>query len=103
MLTVTTNRANDLIVSYWNRSFEPLPDSIYEIPAPEKDLSGTDVYEMIDSLSETVKKTVYAYYIYGYSLREIADKTGCTQNAVKARLARGRKQMKSMTDQGKLY
>ena len=94
LLTVTTNCANDLLDSYWHRCSEPLPDSIYDIPAPEKELPDSDIYEMIDSLSEFTRQTVYAYYIYGYSVREIAEITDCSHDALKARLMRGRRQMK---------
>lgn len=41
------------------------------------------------------KTVIYLHYVAGYSVKEIADILGITESAVKSRLLRGRKQMRS--------
>ena len=48
------------------------------------------------SLDEKLRICVLLYYIEGFSVREVSRILGISENAVKARLMRGRKRLKAL-------
>lgn len=52
-----------------------------------------DLYQALGQLSEKERTAVLLHYIEGYSVREIADVTGLSADAVKQHLSRGRRHL----------
>lgn len=57
------------------------------------------VREIIDSLSEEQRMCILMFHIEGYSISEIADALGCSENTVKSRLNYGRKNIKAKAEE----
>lgn len=49
-------------------------------------------------LSQPFREALYLHYYEGYTAREIADMTGGTEDAVAARLSRGRKKLRALLE-----
>lgn len=57
---------------------------------------GQDLRMSLASLDEKLRICVLLYYIEGFSVREVSRILGISENAVKARLMRGRKRLKAL-------
>jgi RNA polymerase sigma factor (sigma-70 family) len=53
-----------------------------------------DLYMSLDRLSEKERSAVLLYYMQGYAVKEIAEITDSSVDAVKKQLSRGREQLK---------
>ena len=56
------------------------------------------VLEAVMELSQPFREALYLHYYEGYTAREIADMTGGTEDAVAARLSRGRKKLRALLE-----
>lgn len=56
------------------------------------------VREMLDSLSDEQRFCILMFHIEGYSISEIAQAMGCSENTVKSRLNYGRKNIKAQAE-----
>lgn len=68
------------------------------ISGQEKTDSGfeyQDLYYALEQLNKKERTTLLLFYMQGYSIKEIADITDTTPDAVKQQLSRGRKNLKS--------
>lgn len=55
-----------------------------------------ELHEALSKLSATLRTAIVLYYIQGYQIREIADITSASEEAVKKQLSRGRDQLKNI-------
>ena len=69
-------------------------ESTHPDKAAEDESLGTIVQSEIDRLPEAQRVTILAYYYDEFSVREISDMMGVTENTTKSRLFAGRKAMK---------
>ena len=76
---------------YRKRS-QPL-ETVYEITG-NSGFEGQDLRMSLASLDEKLRICVLLHYIEGFSVREVSRILGIGENAVKARLMRGRKRLK---------
>ena len=58
--------------------------------------SGQDLQMSLASLDEKLRICVLLHYIEGFNVREVSRILGISENAVKARLMRGRKRLKDL-------
>lgn len=90
LLTVTANECKDRL-RFWKRhETEELSDCI-----PVKDTQSLDILETVMSLSVKERTVVYLYYYEGYTAKEIAGILKITASAVRSRMERARKHLKS--------
>ncbi len=91
LIRVATNICRDMIrFRIWHPKI-----SIDEV---ENTLIASEQKETLKELLELPvkqKTVIYLHYVEGYHIKEIADILGITEGAVKTRLMRGRKQMRS--------
>ena len=71
-------------------------DAVAEAAAPE--VPDSAVLEAVMELSQPFREALYLHYYEGYTAREIADMTGGTEDAVAARLSRGRKKLRALLE-----
>lgn len=90
LLTVTANECKNRL-RFWKRhGREELTDSI-----PVKETESTDILETVMSLSVKERTVIYLYYYEGYTAEEIAGILKITASAVRSRMERARKHLKS--------
>jgi len=71
---------------------------------PSDDLNSEEkmdlvfLYEAIDQLPQKIKEAVLLFEIYGFKLKEVANIQSASVSAVKLRLYRGRKKLKSILE-----
>lgn len=90
LLTVTANECKNRL-KFWKRhGNEELTDSI-----PVKETGAADILETVMSLSVKERTVIYLYYYEGYATEEIAGILKITASAVRSRMERARKHLKS--------
>ncbi len=90
LMTVTANECKNRL-KFWNRHRnEELTD---EIPAEET--GSKDILEAVLSLPVKERTVIYLYYYEGYATEEIAGILKITASAVRSRMERARKHLKS--------
>lgn len=90
LLTVTANECKNRL-KFWKRhENEELSDCI-----PMKDTRSLDILETVMSLSVKERTVIYLYYYEGYATEEIAGILKITASAVRSRMERARKHLKS--------
>ena len=90
LLTVTANECKNRL-KFWKRhENEELSDAI-----PMKDTWSPDILETVMSLSVKERTVIYLYYYEGYASEEIAGILKITASAVRSRMERARKHLKS--------
>ena len=84
-------------------STEPLSDNLAGTPAPDTELLRREqselVWSAIGEIDEKHRETLVLYYRSGQSVKEIADATESTEEAVRQRLVRARKSLKSKIEE----
>lgn len=55
-----------------------------------------DLYQALNNLSDKERTSIMLFYLEDYSVKAIADITGCSQNAVKQHLSRGRNHLREL-------
>ena len=89
---------NDLGEFGMNAAWEPRQCTFKE---PEEVVSEEQV--MLDGLSEKYRAPLYLFYYEEYSTSEIAEILNLSETAVRARLSRGRKQLRKMVEEKGVY
>lgn len=90
LLTVTANECKNRL-RFWKRhENEELSEVI-----PAKNAESPDILETVMSLSVKERTVIYLYYYEGYATEEIAGILKITASAVRSRMERVRKHLKS--------
>ncbi len=90
LLTVTANECKNRL-KFWKRHENgELSDSI-----PAKETQASDIFETVMSLSVKERTVIYLYYYEGYDTKEIARILKITASAVRSRMERARKHLKT--------
>lgn len=74
-------------------------DDATEVTAHDKADSSfayQELYNALNNLSATERTSVLLFYLEGYSIKEIAEINGSSQEAVRQHLSRGRKHLRSL-------
>lgn len=91
LIRVTINLCKDMVKSAWYRHRE---EPVTEISAEDNGISPLkSCIERLDAESTAV---IYLFYYEGYSVKEIAEIRRTTSAAVRTRLTRARKQLRTM-------
>lgn len=93
LIVTASNVCKDSLKKWWRRS-ESIEDSAELIGACTQE--NRDVLEAIWQLPKDYKAVVYMYYYEGYNTNEIAVYLNVPHSTVRSRLARARKQLKTM-------
>lgn len=96
-LRVTMNRCKGVLRSAWHRKTQALDEAFPEEDFTERE---TGVMQAVQQLSQKYRAVIYLYYIQGYDTTEIARILDVPQNTVLSRMARARKQLKTMLEGG---
>ncbi len=96
---------NNLIIDEYRKkkesSLDDLHDEGFDPTSPtdstaEERIDGAKAMKMIDELPEPYKTAVFLRYVNGLELREIAEITGDSENAVSVHVHRGIKKLKEI-------
>lgn len=90
LLTVTANECKNRLKFRKRHATEELSVGI-----PAKDTQPLDILETVMSLSVKERTVIYLYYYEGYTTEEIAGILKITASAVRSRMERARKHLKS--------
>ena len=86
----------------WGRSHRPLQplevlaDRTDNTFAADRDFRYQTLYMALEKLPPKERSAILLFYIKGYTIREIADIVGATEDAVKKQLSRGRDKLKTL-------
>lgn len=98
LIRVTINLCKDMVRSAWYRHRD---EPVSDISVSDKCDSPLD--SCIKRLDPESTAVIYLYYYEGYSVKEIAQIRHSTSAAVRTRLTRARKQLKTMLSQEDSY
>jgi RNA polymerase sigma-70 factor (ECF subfamily) len=82
-----------IAVSNWRRARRRLAAYHRNGPPPDTGELGPDTVALVDALRQlpaVQRRAIVLHHLVDMSVREVADETGSTESAVKARLMRGR-------------
>ena len=95
IIRTTINACKDYLrIYFWKRA--TVLDDAGEIPSPEEPES--DLLDLVMDLPRNYRISIYLHYYEGYSVREIAQNLGKSENTVSAYLVRGRKKLKTVLE-----
>lgn len=100
LLRCTINECKNLLRSHWYRFSAPLEAAGDAQYAGQDDDAGS-LLHILRKLSKNNRIVLYLYYYEGYSCAEISEIVGISEDAVSARLRRGRKQLKKLIENEK--
>jgi len=112
LIRIAVNRCRMKRRSWSWRNLLPFPrveDLVPEDhePGPEERALGEwrsgSLTRAIGQLDYKYREAITLYYYAEMSIREIAEQTGTNENTVKARLSRGRAQLKEQLEQGGIH
>lgn len=93
LIVTASNLCKDSLKKWWRKT-ENIDD--LAVSAGEDRMTSCEVMEALMSLNKDYKTAVYMYYYEGYSTAEIAVHMNCPEATVRSRLARARKQLKTL-------
>ena len=91
LIKVATNICRDMIRFRIRHPKVCIDEVENTLAAPEQ----KEIFRELLELPVKQKTAMYLHYVEGYQIKEIANILGITESAVKIRLLRGRKQMRS--------
>lgn len=98
LLRTAINKAKNTRFTFWHRNRVSLEDYMAEIPFQEPE--DRALVEAVLSLPEQYRIVIHLYYYEDYPVAEIGKLLKLTQSAVKNRLLRGRRMLKSTLKEG---
>ena len=96
LLRCAVNKSIDLVRSHWYKFSLPLEAADYKIQGDIADSSNSELLKTIMKLNRKIVEVLYLHYIEEYSIPETAEILAISEAAVRARLSRGRKQLKKL-------
>ena len=95
IIRTTINACKDHLKSHWRKTTVPI-EAAQHVPAPAAEPGS--ILASVNLLPPKYRAVIYLHYYEGYTAREIADMTGGTEDAVAARLSRGRKKLRALLE-----
>ncbi len=96
LIRVATNICRDMIRFRIRNPKVSIDEIQNTLAAPE----DRETFQELLDLPVKQKTAIYLHYVEGYQIKEVADIMGTTEGAVKMRLQRGKKQMRSIVEGG---
>lgn len=101
LLRCTVNKCRDLLKSHWNRFSRSLDSVEYRTTGSLYDGSGENrLLPILMKVSRKNRTALYLHYYEGYTVSEIADILKISEFAARARITRGKKQLKELLESG---
>ena len=94
LLRCAINMSKNLLQTHWYRFSDPLEAADEKVHYDVTDDGG--LLAVLHKVSRKNRVALYMYYYEGYSTAEIAKILNTNENAVSARLSRGRRQLKKL-------
>ena len=95
LIRVTINKCNNFNKSVWQNRTDSIDNHI-DLMAPETKM----ILDELSELSPNYRNVIYLYYYEEYTIPEIAQILGKSQNTISAQLQRARKKLKKILDEG---
>ena len=97
LLRCAINECKDILRSHWYRFSQPLEAADDIEYTGQKEENGR-LLRIMQKLNKNNRLVLYLYYYEEYSCSEISKIIGISEDAVSARLIRGRKQLKKLIE-----
>ena len=94
LLRCAINMSKNLLHTYWYRNSAPLEAADEKVHYDVTESGG--LLTILHKIGKKNRIALYMYYYEGYSVNEIAAILQINENAVSARLGRGRRQLKKL-------
>lgn len=98
LLRTALNKAKNVRGTFWHRNRETLQEYTSQVPFAEPE--DRELAEAVLALPEKYRIVLHLYYYEDYSIKEIGQMLHLSDSAVKNRLLRARKQLKSTLKEG---
>lgn len=98
LLRTGINKARNTVRTFWRRNRENLDDYADAIAAAPREES--DLLREVLRLPEKCRVIIHLFYYEDYSIKEIAELLGLSENTVKSQLHRGRTLLKERLQEG---
>ena len=98
LLRTGINKARNLCRTFWRRNRENLDDYAEAIASAPREES--DLLREVMRLPERCRVIIHLFYYEDYSINEIAELLGISENTVKSQLFRGRTLLKERLKEG---
>lgn len=93
LIRVTINISKNITMSFWRRNRQKWEDYMNDLPFEEPE--DSELFETVMNLPAKYRIVIHLFYYEDYTVGEIAEILGKSQNTVKSQLSRGRKILKS--------
>lgn len=91
IIRVTVNKCKNVHKSVWRTRVEPIDDHL-DLPSKEEELVMAELWQ----LPQKYRNVIYLYYYESYTIPEIAEILGKSQNTISSQLDRARKKLKKI-------
>lgn len=100
LLRCTMNKCKDMLRSHWNRYSLPLEAASQKTADMNERDGENSLIPVIMKVSKKCRIVLYLYYYEEYTVNEIAEILGISEFAVRARIKRGKKQLRQLLENG---
>lgn len=100
LLRCAMNKSKDLLKSHWHRFSQPLDTVGYKAEAPSGSHGGNRLIPILMRVSRKCRTALYLHFYEGYTVSETAGILNVSEFAVRARITRGKKQLKELLESG---
>ena len=102
LMKVVVNRAKNVNKSFWKRNFVPIEEYMETLVFESEET--VTLFEEVMKLPDKYRVVIHLFYYEEYSVAEIADILGISQNNVKVRLNRARNKLReNMQKEGEYH
>jgi len=98
LLRCAVNRSRDLLRSHWHRYSQPLETAEEKTADPFGKGGRGSLLPILMKVSRKCRSVLYLHYYEGYPVSEIAVMLGASESAVRARLTRGKEQLRKLLE-----
>lgn len=100
LLRCTVNKSRDLLKSHWYRFSQSLDTVEYKTDSFSSDRSENRLIPILMKVSRKSRTALYLHFYEGYTVSELAGILNVSEFAVRARITRGKKQLKELLESG---
>ena len=100
LLRCTMNKCKDILRSHWNRYSLPLEAASEKTSGMNYNKDENSLIPILMKVSRKCRIALYLYYYEEYTVNEIAEILGISIFAVRARIKRGKNQLRLLLEKG---
>lgn len=98
LLRCALNRSRDYVRSHWYKFSQPLEAAADKLSYTDGGYEGYELLPLIMKLKKNDRTALYLYYYEEYTVSEITQMLGISEQALRSRLRRGRDRLKKLIE-----